>query len=255
MPKIKSITLPRSLTVIERCAFDSCRYLQSIEIPDSVTRIEDYAFNGSGICSIVIPNSVTSIGDYAFSWCKNLRSITIPESVTSIGNYAFDDCGIREITIPNSVTHIGYGAFSNIKITLNQKNFKISFFINTWGTFKCDEENLALFYENPTANNFKKIKQTCYKYPMALLRFFAHNEDEYQKYIKRNITKISRYLIDENNYEIMNMVLDAGFVTKYGIDKLINYSVKKKQTEITALLMEYKNKHFGFKDINKRFRL
>lgn len=252
--KIKSITLPRSLTIIERCTFDSCRYLQSVDIPDSVTKIEDYVFNGSGIQSIAIPNSVTSIGDHAFSWCKNLRSITIPESVTSIGNYAFENCGVREITIPDSVTHIGYGAFSNIKITFSSKGFQVSFFLKKWG-LNIDERILARFYNAPIYYNFERIRLTCYKYPMALLRFFAHNEDEYQKYIKRNITKTSRYLIDENNCKIMNIVLDAGFVTKYGINKLINYSVKKKQTEMTALLLEYKNKHFGFTDINKRFRL
>lgn len=90
---------------------------------------------------------------------------------------------------------------------------------------------------------------------MALLRFFGQNEEEYRKYIKRNIIIIARGLIDDNNYELMNKVLGAGFVTRYSIDKLINHSVKIKRTEITALLMEYKNKHFGFTDINKRFRL
>lgn len=230
--KIKSITLPRSLTIIERCTFDSCRYLQSVDIPDSVTKIEDYAFNGSGICSIVIPNSVTSIGDYAFSYCKNLRSITIPESVT----------------------HIGYAAFSDMKITFKSNGFQISFFVNWWGLSE-DEKNPAKFYNEPTLDNFKKIGQNCYKYPLALLRFFGQNDDEYWKYIKRNIIKISKWVIDENEHGPMNRILNAGLVTKLGVDKLINYSVKKKRTEITASLMEYKNKHFGFTDINKRFRL
>ena len=50
--------------------FSSCKYLQSI----------------------TIPNSVTSIGDDAFSSCYSLQSVTIPNSVTKIGNYAFLYC-------------------------------------------------------------------------------------------------------------------------------------------------------------------
>ncbi|MCR5149874.1 MAG: leucine-rich repeat protein, partial [Clostridiales bacterium] len=42
-----------------------------------------------GLTSVNIPNSVTSIGNYAFSNCTGLVSINIPNSVTSIGNNAF----------------------------------------------------------------------------------------------------------------------------------------------------------------------
>jgi len=42
---------------------------------------------------IEIPDSVTTIETWAFSSCENLREITIPESVTSIGPWAI---GYRE---------------------------------------------------------------------------------------------------------------------------------------------------------------
>ena len=82
-------------------------------IPNSVTSIGDFAFEGcSGLTSVTIGNSVTSIGDGAFSDCSGLTSITIPNSVTSIGNYAFYGCsGLTSVTIGNSVTSIGDEAF------------------------------------------------------------------------------------------------------------------------------------------------
>lgn len=58
-----------------------------------VLAIQDGAFNSCKILShITIPNSVTSIGNYAFTRCTGLTSITIPNSVTSIGGGAFYGC-------------------------------------------------------------------------------------------------------------------------------------------------------------------
>jgi len=57
--------------------------MSSIDIPSSVTSIEELVFYRSGLTSIVIPDGVTSIGQAAFSETK-LTSITIPSSVTSI---------------------------------------------------------------------------------------------------------------------------------------------------------------------------
>ena len=74
-------------------AFNGCKSLGSITIPDSVTLVGDRAFYGcENLKSIIIPNSVTSIGDRAFCKCIKLRSITIPNSVTSIGGGAFMYC-------------------------------------------------------------------------------------------------------------------------------------------------------------------
>ena len=95
-------------------AFNYCRGLTSVTIPNSVTRIGVEAFDGcTGLTSVTIPNSVTSIENHAFRNCTGLTSVTIPNSVTSIGSGAFDGCtGLTSITIGNSVTSIGDYAFS-----------------------------------------------------------------------------------------------------------------------------------------------
>ena len=82
-----------NVTSIGNLAFEFCRSLTSVTIPDSVTSISWCAFSYcSSLTSIIIPEGVTSIGDRAFSGCSSLTSIIIPEGVTSIGEYAFDNC-------------------------------------------------------------------------------------------------------------------------------------------------------------------
>ncbi|MCM1317296.1 MAG: leucine-rich repeat domain-containing protein [Bacteroides sp.] len=111
---LTSVVIPNSVTSIGSSAFSECSGLTSVVIPNSVTSIGQSAFSGcSGLTSVEIPNSVTSIGGHAFSECSGLTSVVIPNSVTSIGSSAFSECsGLTSVVIPNSVTSIGQSAFS-----------------------------------------------------------------------------------------------------------------------------------------------
>ena len=111
---LKSITIPNSVTKIGNWAFWQCAWLRSVTIPNSVTKIGDRTFEQCpSLTSIIIPNSVTEICETAFMDCTGLASITIPNSVTKIGRQVFKGCtGLTSITIPNSVTEIGSSAFS-----------------------------------------------------------------------------------------------------------------------------------------------
>ena len=111
---LRNVTIPNSVKSIGDFAFWNCTSLTSVTIQEGVESIGDSAFMScEKLTSITIPNSIKSIGDFAFMSCKNLTSITIP-NITSIGDHAFADCSIlTSITIPNSVKSIGDFAFWN----------------------------------------------------------------------------------------------------------------------------------------------
>ncbi len=110
---LTSVIIPNSVTSIGSDAFFGCNGLTSVNIPNTVTYIGDSAFRGcNGLTSVIIPKSVTRINDFTFYDCSGLSSVIIPNSVTIIGWDIFHGCsGLTSVTIPNSVTRIGRGDF------------------------------------------------------------------------------------------------------------------------------------------------
>ena len=109
----QTVEIGTNVTSIGNYAFENCKSLTIVTIPDSVTSIGDYAFSYcSGLASVTIGNGVTSIGAMAFLDCSELTSVTIPDSVTIIDTEAFKWCsGLTDVTIGNGVTSIGYRVF------------------------------------------------------------------------------------------------------------------------------------------------
>ena len=111
--KLKSITLPKSLTRIPGGAFEGCRSLTSIDIPDGVTSIGADAFAGCSLTSIDIPDGVTIIQSGTFAGCR-MTSINIPDGVTSIGASAFSDCSsLVSIELPDGLDSIAENTFGD----------------------------------------------------------------------------------------------------------------------------------------------
>lgn len=105
------------VTVIGKESFNMCTSAKRALIPDTVTKIDDYAFlNARSLKEINIPGSVETIGRYAFANCEQAVKLTLPNSVKTIEAFAFSRLySLPELKIPNSVRFIGMYAFQHMK--------------------------------------------------------------------------------------------------------------------------------------------
>lgn len=117
--RVKSFTIPATVTAIAAGAFENCSNLRSITIPDAITEIRARTFAFcERLTDVTIPESVTAIGGGAFSCCYNLQRITIPASVTKIGFGAFSGC--EKLMIAGAE-----GTFADVYATRNNIDFEV----------------------------------------------------------------------------------------------------------------------------------
>ena len=89
------------LTYADNLLLNGEKISGEIILPDTVVCIPSYTFKNSEITGITIPDSVTQIGDYAFQGCTGITNIIIPDSVISLGTHIFDECSsLENFTVP-----------------------------------------------------------------------------------------------------------------------------------------------------------
>lgn len=147
-PVLTKITLPDTITTIERYAFYWCDHLAEINIPEGVTNIDNrtFAYN-TALTTIALPDSVVTLEDNPFIGCSSLSEIkvspehptlavidgvlyekkeqrlvcyppaheketlVVPDGIRVIGEESLNDAPLSSIILPDTVTTIENGAF------------------------------------------------------------------------------------------------------------------------------------------------
>lgn len=84
-----------------------------VNLPDTITAIEEQAFAYKAITSVTLPRNLKTIARRAFFNCNNLEYIEIPAQVISIGEEAFaENINLKYVTfMGNNLKEIGQRAF------------------------------------------------------------------------------------------------------------------------------------------------
>ena len=120
--RMKAITLPEQLSEIGIGVFRNCEGLENIGISEGCENFSSvngvlyskdnktlvsFPANNRNITTVDIPDGVTSIGDYAFYGCRYIEEINIPGSVEYCGVSVFD----------------GTSCLENINVNINNEIF------------------------------------------------------------------------------------------------------------------------------------
>ena len=205
--EVTSITLPNTVTKIGGYAFNGLS-IKSIDL-SNVTTINDFAFlDCKYLESITLGNGLTSIGKGAFKNCSSLTSIDIPSSVTSIDEDAFKGCtSLTHVNVPKSVTSIGEDAFEDCEVTFNISD------LSAWCSIDLDKSPRG--YNNHLYLNGNEIKDLV---------------------VPNDVTRIGSYAFALCNYltsvTIPKSVKTIGSHAFYGCDDLANLIIPSSVTSI-----------------------
>ena len=131
MNQLTTITIPSTVTLIGNNCFYGCSSLENILVDSNNTKYESengilfrkdmktivkYP-NGKQETNYTIPESVTIINDYAFEGNEILQTIEINQNIQTIGISAFEGMTkIRSLTFYSNINSIGSKSFSNMTL-------------------------------------------------------------------------------------------------------------------------------------------
>lgn len=216
---LKSITIGRTVTEIERGALKNMEGLEELTIPflgDGKDNLYlAYIFGAASaqingmtgkyvpqsLKKVTISRSLNAVPEYAFYGCNGLEEIIGIENATSYGSYAFSYTAIKAFDVPASVTSIGQdssgasafsGCYSLESVTVAQGNAKFASYDGS-----IYDKDLTTLYYVPSAKTEISFAPT--------------------------ISKIESYVFSYSNIaeiEVPESVEEIGFRALYNANKL-----------------------------------
>lgn len=111
---ILSLKIPEGVTAISDNAFLNFKRLSEIQLPSSLKKIGDRAFEGCEFLKLINIENVSTIDVRAFAGCKSLSKIHFGDNIGYLCNATFCGCtAIEEIDIPKNISYIGCECFKD----------------------------------------------------------------------------------------------------------------------------------------------
>ncbi len=223
------MNIPNTVTSIGEWAFRICRNLTSIELPNSITNIEnpEHQFDGCDKLTTIYGTAgsyaETFAKKYGYQFISNTstqkfdiqdgtlvkytgtaKNVVIPEGVTKIGAHAFENCTqVRTVHIPDGVTAIEDYAFSgcNNLTTINIPNSVVK--LGEFAFYLCFDLNNLSIPESVT-----EIGMYTFTYCESLTDIIIPSQITM---LKEGVFAFCRNLVNVNLPEIVEQIDNGAF--------------------------------------------
>ena len=126
---VKEIILPQTIVRINPYAFCNSN-IQAISLSEGIEIIDAFAFNAPALTSITLPSSLKAIGHWAFYHTKITEAV-IPVAVSDFGNNPFEGCSLlRKLVYLSSIPPTNWVATSQTFVPNKQSYGEPTYSIN-----------------------------------------------------------------------------------------------------------------------------
>ncbi len=240
---------------------------------------------GEYVKEIQFPNRVKKIGNYIFYGCKNLNGISFSNTLTQIGSGAFTGCGVlNQLTVnmisgkQSCVKEILGDLWQRIDVTFvypkeqtkvkvvfpehyeeaventparilftkhhgSGNDYRQCFFERTFDYQKYD----GLFSIAEARETIDVLSDIAFSRLMYPQQLSLKAKEKYVAFIKENISQMLPYLLKGDAMEELKCITHYQAWTKAGIDEAIEMASTNQKVEMTAYLMNQKQKKFQTK--------
>ena len=207
---------------------------------------EEHVLAGNDVEEIVFPDTLKEIGRYIFYGCGNLKKLEFSDSLMQIGCGAFTGChALEKLTV-----HMRQGKKSGVKEMLGEmwQRIDVNFLYEYHGSgsnyrqcFYDKELNYQeydrLFEMAVAMDKLEVLVDMSFgrlEFPYELT---GKARENYREYIRKNLGGIAEYLVKQEDMHRLELISSQKLWTLEGIDSALDCASKRKETEVSAFLM------------------
>ena len=190
---LQSVVIPDTVTKIDAGAFSECTNLSSVVLSENLVELRRSAFGETALTAIEIPKSLEKAynststeyePDGPFENCEQLKNVSFEKGTTQVAQFLFAGCtGLETISIPDTVTKISQDAFWKC---INLKKVKLSNSIIDieGGAFadctELSDVNLSTGLKEIERHAFRNTAITNIEIPKSLEKAYNSTSTEYE---------------------------------------------------------------------------
>lgn len=221
-------------------AFSEAKYIKHVKIPPSIRSIGDFCFyNCISLESVEFSEGLGAIGRCAFMYDVSLKTLAFPKSLDAVFLRAFAYCVNLESVAPNFPTNWGEQVFLGCD-KLPAEVILMDLVCRSDITQPLNERAYSGAFELDSPENIDPRQS--YTRPDVLE--LAIKNDSFRSV---DVFLLLEFLVEEGSAESLLLARELGLLkTREQADEYISRSVEAGTTELTAYLLDYKNRKFGF---------